>query len=70
MYTNFCRKLHVAFQNLKDDARGVSAIEYAILAAVVIVAVAAGVSGFGNSITNLFDAAQNGLNVAENASGS
>lgn len=64
MFSIVCRKLHIAFQNIKDDARGVSAIEYAILAAVVIVAVAAGVSGFGDSISSLFNKAQLALDNA------
>lgn len=41
MYTKLCTKLWVAMDNLKHDARGVTAIEYAILAAVVIAALTA-----------------------------
>lgn len=44
MYTKLCTKLWVAMDSLKRDERGVSAIEYAILVAVVVAAVAAGVS--------------------------
>jgi Flp pilus assembly pilin Flp len=43
MYTKMCRKVSIALSNLKDDARGVSAIEYAILAAVIIGVVYGGV---------------------------
>ncbi|MFA5663705.1 Flp family type IVb pilin [Castellaniella sp.] len=62
MFTTACRKVYVAAQNLKDDARGVSAIEYAILAAVIIVAVVTGLSMFGNSIKDIFNTAQGALN--------
>ncbi len=40
MYTKLCTKLWVALGNLKDDARGVTALEYVILAAIVIGALA------------------------------
>lgn len=44
MYTQMCTKLWVALDSLKRDMRGVSAIEYAILAAVLIGVVAAAVT--------------------------
>lgn len=43
MYTQMCTKLWVVLDSLKRDMRGVSAIEYAILAAVLIGVVSAAV---------------------------
>ncbi|MEQ4618681.1 MAG: Flp family type IVb pilin [Corticimicrobacter sp.] len=39
---------------LKRDERGVSALEYAILAGVIVAAVVAGVGAFGGKIENGF----------------
>lgn len=55
-------------QALKRDERGVSAIEYAILAGVIVVIVAVGVAGFGEDITALFDNASDALGDAVTAS--
>lgn len=51
-------------QALKRDERGVSAIEYAILAGVIVVIVAAGVAAFGDNITNLFGDANEAIEAA------
>lgn len=55
MFATVCRKVYVAAQNLKDDARGVSALEYAILAALIIAAVVAGVTYFSDQVSNAFN---------------
>lgn len=57
MYTKLCTKLWVALGNLKDDARGVTALEYAILAAIVIAAIVAGLTtlDIGGLFSNLKD---------------
>jgi pilus assembly protein Flp/PilA len=39
MYTKFCTKLWAALESLKHDERGVTALEYVILAAIVIAAI-------------------------------
>lgn len=44
MYTKLCTRVWVALDNLKRDARGVSAIEYAILAAAIIGVIAVAVT--------------------------
>ena len=41
MFTNLCAKLWVTLGNLKSDERGVTAIEYALMAAGVAVVLAA-----------------------------
>lgn len=50
MYTQLCTKLWVAMDRLKRDERGVTAIEYAVLAAMIIAAlvgvIATGENGF------------------------
>ncbi|MFA7439079.1 Flp family type IVb pilin [Castellaniella sp.] len=54
MFATVCRKVYVAAQNLKDDARGVSALEYAILAGLIVAAVVVGVGLFSNALENAF----------------
>lgn len=44
MYANLCRKLRITLDNLKHDERGVTAIEYAILAAVVAITLGTAIS--------------------------
>lgn len=51
-------------QALKRDERGVSAIEYAILAGVIVVVVAAGVTAFHDDIQTLFNKATGALDTA------
>lgn len=47
-------KLYVMLQNFLQDQRGVSAVEYAILAGVIIVAVVAGLATYGTEIGRIF----------------
>lgn len=54
-------------QALKRDERGVSAIEYAILAGVIVVIVAGGVAAFGDNISELFGNAAKALKGATGA---
>lgn len=42
------------FQGLVRDERGISALEYAILAAIIIAAIVAGLTVFRTDIANLF----------------
>ncbi|RLM22685.1 hypothetical protein BIY29_11905 [Brenneria alni] len=49
---------------LKKDERGVSALEYAILAGVVVVVVAAGVGKFKTDIETLFTNASKSISTA------
>lgn len=51
---------------LKRDERGVSALEYAILAGVIVAAVAVGVTAFGDKIGALFTKANTSLDTAVN----
>lgn len=54
-------KLYVMLRNFLGDQRGVSAIEYAILAGIIVVIVAAAIIGFGDGISELFGNANEGL---------
>lgn len=54
---------------LKRDERGVSAIEYAILAGIIVVVVAGAVVGFGDQIGELFGNASDSLDTVVEASG-
>jgi pilus assembly protein Flp/PilA len=51
-------------KKLSRDERGVSALEYAILAAVVIGVVVAAIEGFGGKIETAFDKVGTQLNSA------
>lgn len=42
------------FKALQKDERGVSALEYAILAGIIVVAIVAGLNGFKDEITKIF----------------
>lgn len=42
------------FKSLQRDERGVSALEYAILAGAIALAVVVAVGGFGDGLTTLF----------------
>lgn len=55
------------FKSLKKDERGVSALEYAILAGVIVVVVATGVTSFKTDITSLFTKASTAISNANNA---
>ncbi|QCR10257.1 Flp family type IVb pilin [Brenneria rubrifaciens] len=52
------------FKALQKDERGVSALEYAILAGVIVVVVAAGVGGFKGNIETLFKSADSAIKEA------
>ncbi|WP_345795725.1 Flp family type IVb pilin [Castellaniella sp. MT123] len=61
MYTQLCTKLWVAMDGLKRDERGVAAIEYSILAALIIIALATAIgtdffTPFFTHIQDLFNA--------------
>lgn len=49
---------------LKRDEDGISALEYAILVGVLIVAIAGGVAAFKGHIDTLFDAAEQAIGEA------
>ena len=54
-------KLYVMLQNFLRDQRGISAVEYAVLAGILIVIIALGVTAFGSDITALFTRAGSAL---------
>lgn len=59
------------FKALKKDERGVSALEYAILAGVLVVVIVAGVTQFGNDVKTVFtDAGQSVKTAVSDASNS
>jgi pilus assembly protein Flp/PilA len=51
-------------KSIGRDTRGVSALEYAILAAIILVAVVAGLGTFGDQIGSLFQNASDALGDA------
>ena len=55
MYTKLCTKMKGVMGALKRDERGVSALEYVILAVVVVVAVAAGGQVLKGVISSAFN---------------
>lgn len=54
-------------QRFVRDERGVSAIEYAILAALIVGAVSVGAVTMGSSVTSLFTKANAQVTTAKNA---
>ena len=56
-------------QRLKSDERGISAIEYAILAGVLVVVIVGLVMAFGGEIGGLFGGATEALQDAQNGGG-
>lgn len=68
MYNKICSQLWLALDKLKQDARGVSAIEYAILAGVIIVIVAGAIVNWGDDIRAMFDHTTTALSEAREAS--
>ncbi|KAA8999488.1 Flp family type IVb pilin [Affinibrenneria salicis] len=56
------------FKSLQKDERGVSALEYAILAGVIVVVVVTGVTGFKDQISSLFTNAGSSISKAVEAS--
>jgi pilus assembly protein Flp/PilA len=49
------RRVHATFSNLKGDKRGVTAMEYGILAGLVAVVIIAGVTQVGVNLNALFN---------------
>lgn len=66
MYTKLCTKLWVAMDDLKHDVRGVSAIEYAVLLAIVVGLVVAGLEAlnFTQIFTDANTAVQSAMDTA------
>lgn len=56
--------MHTLLTKLLRDERGVSALEYAILAGIIVVIVAGAVIGFGDNIGELFERGGEGLTAA------
>jgi len=54
--------LHIRLSNILADRKGISAMEYAILAGVLVGVIAAAVTGLGNDISGLFNNVGNKLN--------
>jgi len=52
---------------LKRDERGISALEYAVLAGVLLVVIVTGVVAFGDNIDTLFGAASDAITEATTA---
>lgn len=52
------------FQGLIRDERGISALEYAILAAIIIAVVVVGITAFGEDIGELFGRGSTALDSA------
>lgn len=69
MFSTLCTKLWILKDNLKEDARGVSALEYAILIAIVIGAVVVFFSiGEGDGpLDKIFGGAKDALETAADA---
>ena len=66
MYVELCRKLWIAARNLKDDTRGIAALEYAVLAGIVLATVVAGLSG--TDVADLFTRMKTAITSATTAS--
>lgn len=65
MYTKLCTKLWVAMDSLKRDARGVSGLEYGILAAIVVAALVTLVTS--DAFTTIFSNAKTAVENAATA---
>jgi pilus assembly protein Flp/PilA len=52
---NAIRLLPMHLASLKSDKRGVTAIEYALIAALIAIVIIGGVSAVGGSLTNVFN---------------
>ena len=55
------------FKNFFDDESGASAIEYALIAALVSVAAVAALTSVGNSLNSIFGIPSNSLSNAANS---
>lgn len=64
MFNHICRKVGITLANLKDDARGVSAIEYAILLAVIVLVIVAVGTDLGEAVKSVFTSTSDTLNAA------
>ncbi|MFT0533434.1 Flp family type IVb pilin [Castellaniella hirudinis] len=64
MLSTLCARLWLAVAQLKDDARGISALEYAVLLAIVLVVIVAGLGTLTNGINEVFESGVNALNTA------
>lgn len=67
MYANLCRKLWVAARSLKDDVQGIAALEYAVLAAIILVLIVVGIQTM--DVGALFNSAANAIDSAKTAAG-
>jgi len=69
MFSSLCTKLWILKDNLKEDARGVSALEYAILIAIVIGAVVVffSIGDENGPLDKIFGGAQDALETAADA---
>ena len=55
------RAIRIAFRRFVDDERGAAAIEYALIAAGISVAIVSIVGGLGSNVTNLFSSVSTAL---------
>ncbi|MFT0533436.1 Flp family type IVb pilin [Castellaniella hirudinis] len=55
MLSTLCARLWLAGEQLKDDARGISTLEYAVLLAIILVVTVTGISTLANGINELFN---------------
>lgn len=65
MVADFCRKLWVTAGSLRDDVRGIAALEYAVLAAILLVIIVAGIVKLNPA--SLFNSAAEAINSATQA---
>lgn len=55
MFTEFYVKTKLALESYKNDERGVTAIEYGLIAAGIAVAILIGVTAVGENLNSLFN---------------
>lgn len=68
MFTEQCRRLWVALHSVTSDERGVTALEYAVLAALIVVIVAAAVVqlDLGGLFSQIHDKVNSAMNTPVN----
>ncbi|MGM0516323.1 MAG: Flp family type IVb pilin [Pseudomonadota bacterium] len=66
LYRRICQSLHARLAALRADERGASAIEYALIAAMVAVALVAFVAPIREAITSVFQSIQDALTAGSN----